>query len=144
MRRRGGTVIGLLVGLLALGLAGCGGDEGGSASGTTAAPETTSAPETTASETTASGGGGNELQLTAQGTAWDPTSFDLTAGSSYTVEVRNQDSIEHNFTFAAGKANQDIEGNEDAKVTFTAPAAGTYPFFCKYHPAAMKGTITVT
>jgi plastocyanin len=139
MRRRGGTVIGLLVGVLALGLAGCGGgDEGGSASGTTAAPETTSAPETTTS------GGGNELQLTAQGTAWDPTSFDLTADSSYTLEVRNQDSIEHNFTFTEGNANQDIEGGEDAKVTFTAPAAGSYQFICKYHPAAMKGTITVT
>ena len=137
MRRPGGMVIGLLVGMLALGLAGCGG-EGGSASGTTAAPETTGASETTAS------GGGNELQLTAQGTAWDPTSFDLTAGASYTVEVRNQDSIEHNFTFTEGNANQDIEGGEDAKVTFTAPAAGSYQFICKYHPAAMKGTITVT
>jgi plastocyanin len=136
MRRRGGVVIGVLAGVLALGLAGCGGgDEGASASATTAA-------ETTASQT--SGGGGNELQLTAQGTAWDPTSFDLTAGSSYTVEVRNQDSIEHNFTFTDGNANQDIEGGEDAKVTFTAPAAGSYQFICKYHPAAMKGTITVT
>ncbi|HEU4898839.1 MAG TPA: cupredoxin domain-containing protein [Actinomycetota bacterium] len=136
MRRRGGMVIGVLAGVLALGLAGCGGgDEGASASATTAA-------ETTASQT--SGGGGNELQLTAQGTAWDPTSFDLTAGSSYTVEVRNQDSIEHNFTFTDGNANQDIEGGEDAKVTFTAPAAGSYQFICKYHPAAMKGTITVT
>jgi plastocyanin len=124
-------VIGLLVGMLALGLAGCGGDEGGSASGTTAAPETTAS------------GGGNELQLTAQGTAWDPTSFDLTAGSSYTVEVRNQDSIEHNFTFTEGNANQDIEGGEDAKVTFTAPAAGSYQFICKYHPTQMKGTVTV-
>jgi plastocyanin len=129
-------VIGVLAGVLALGLAGCGGgDEGASASATTAA-------ETTASQT--SGGGGNELQLTAQGTAWDPTSFDLTAGSSYTVEVRNQDSIEHNFTFTDGNANQDIEGGEDAKVPFTAPAAGSYQFICKYHPAAMKGTITVT
>ena len=136
MRRRGGMVIGVLAGVLALGLAGCGGgDEGASASATTAA-------ETTASQT--SGGGGNELQLTAQGTAWDPTSFDLMAGSSYTVEVRNQDSIEHNFTFTDGNANQDIEGGEDAKVTFTAPAAGSYQFICKYHPAAMKGTITVT
>ncbi|HET7517924.1 MAG TPA: cupredoxin domain-containing protein [Actinomycetes bacterium] len=136
MRRRGGMLIGVLVGVLALGLAGCGGgDEGASASATTAA-------ETTTSQT--SGGGGNELQLTAQGTAWDPTSFDLTAGSSYTVEVRNQDSIEHNFTFTEGNANQDIEGGEDAKVTFTAPAAGSYQFICKYHPAVMKGTITVT
>jgi plastocyanin len=140
MRRRGGMVIGVLVGVLALAAAGCGGgndDNGGSAS---AAPATTSAPSTTAS----GGGGDNELQLTAKGTAFDTTSFDLKSGSSYTLEVTNQDGIEHNFTFAAGKANQDIEANEDAKVTFTAPAAGSYPFFCKYHPTVMKGTITVT
>ena len=142
MRRRGGIVIGVLVGVLALAAAGCGGGDdnnGGSASATTA-PETTSA----ASTTTAGGGGENELQLTAEGTAWNTTSFDLKASSSYTLEVTNQDSIEHNFTFAAGNANQDVEGGEDAKVTFTAPAAGSYPFFCKYHPTAMKGTITVT
>ena len=137
MRRRGGIVIGVLVGVLALAAAGCGGgDDNGGAS----AAATTAAPATTA----AGGGGDNELQLTASGTAWDTTSFDLKAGSSYTLEVTNQDSLEHNFTFAAGDANQDVEANEDAKVTFTAPAAGSFPFICKYHPSAMKGTITVT
>ena len=141
MRRR--MVIGVLAGVLALAAAGCGGGDdegGGSASATTAAPAPTSAPETTA----AGGGGDDELKLTASGTAWDTTSFDLTSGSSYTLEVTNQDSIEHNVTVAEGNANQDVEGGEDAKVTFTAPAAGSYEFFCKYHPAAMKGTITVT
>jgi plastocyanin len=140
---RRGTVIGVLVGVLTLAAAGCGGgdDNGGaSAAATTAAPATTAASATTA----AGGGGDNELQLTASGTAWDTTSFDLKAGSSYTLEVTNQDSLEHNFTFAAGDANQDVEANEDAKVTFTAPAAGSYPFLCKYHPTVMKGTITVT
>ena len=133
----------VLAGVLALVAAGCGGGNdngGGSASATTAAPETTSAPGSTA----AGGGADNELKLTAQGTAWDTTSFDLKSGTSYTLEVTNKDSIEHNFTFAEGNANQDVEGGEDTKVTFTAPAAGSYPFFCKYHPAAMKGTITVT
>lgn len=142
--RRSMVVGVVLAGVLALVAAGCGGGDdngGGSASATTAAPETSGAASTT---TAAGGGGENELQLTAQGTAWNTTSFDLKAGSSYTLEVTNQDSIEHNFTFAAGNANQDVEGGEDAKVTFTAPAAGSYPFFCKYHPAAMKGTITVT
>jgi plastocyanin len=139
---RRGMVIGVLVGVLALAAAGCGGDDNGgaSAAATTAAPATTAASATTA----AGGGGDDELQLTASGTAWDTTSFDLKAGSSYTLEVTNQDSLEHNFTFAAGDANQDVEANEDAKVTFTAPAAGSYPFLCKYHPTVMKGTITVT
>ena len=58
----------------------------------------------------------------------------MTAGAEVSVEVTNQDSIEHNFTFAEANANQDVEGGEDATVTFTAPAAGSYEFFCKYHP----------
>jgi plastocyanin len=137
MRGRGGMVIGVLAGVLALAAAGCGGggaNGGGSAAAGTAAPASTAA----------GGGGDDELKLTASGTAWDSTSFDLKAGSSYTLEVTNQDGVEHNFTFAAGKASQDIEANEDATVSFTAPAAGSYPFFCKYHPSVMKGTITVT
>jgi plastocyanin len=140
MPGRGGIAIGVLVGVLVLAAAGCGGDDGddGSASATTAAPETTSA-------TTAAGGGGeDELKLTASGTAWDTTSFDLTSGTNYSLEVNNQDSIEHNFTFEAAQADVDLPANEDATVTFTAPAAGTYDFLCKFHPSAMKGTITVT
>ena len=142
MRARGGMVIGVLVGVLALAAAGCGGgdDDGGSASATTAAPETTATPETT----TGGGGGENEFQLTASGTAWDTSSLDMTAGAEVSVEVTNQDSIEHNFTFAEAKADQDVEGGEDATATFTAPAAGSYEFFCKYHPQAMRGTVTVT
>jgi plastocyanin len=141
MRRRGGGLlaIGVLVGVLALAAAGCGGGndngDGASAAATTAAPATTAA---------GGGGGDNELKLTASGIKFDTTSFDLKAGSSYTLEVTNKDSVEHNFTFEKAGANQDVEAGEDAKVTFTAPAAGSYEFHCKYHPAAMKGTITVT
>ena len=142
MRRRGGLVIGVLVGVLALATAGCGGgdDDGGSASATTAAPETTGAPATTA----AGGGGEDELKLTASGTAWNTTSLDMTSGAQVSIEVNNEDSIQHNFTFEAAQADVDLPANEDATVTFTAPAAGTYDFFCKFHPTAMKGTVTVT
>ena len=142
MRRRGGLVMLLMVGVLALAAAGCGGDDegGGSAGATTAAPETTSSPETTA----AGGAGENEFKLTAQGFKWDQTSLQMTAGTEVKVEVTNQDSAEHNFTFDQAGANQDVEGGEDATVTFTAPTAGSYEFFCKYHPAQMKGTVTVT
>jgi plastocyanin len=138
MRRRS-MVVGVLVGVLALLAAGCGGgdDDGGSASATT---ETTAPPETTA----AGGGGENEIQLTASGTAWDKTSLDMTSGAEIRVEVTNQDTIEHNFTFTEAGADQDVEGGEDATVTFTAPAAGSYEFLCKFHPSAMRGTVTVT
>ena len=144
MRGRGGLLIGVLAGVLALTAAGCGGGDdngGGSASATTAAPAATAAPETTAA---AGGGGDNEIKLAASGFKFDKTSLDLKSGSSYTVEVTNQDGAEHNFTFKAANADQDVEANEDAKVTFTAPAAGSYEFHCKYHPGTMKGTVTVT
>ena len=141
MRRRGGMVIGVLAGVLALGVAGCGGgEEGGSASGTTAAPETTSAPETTAA---AGGGGENELQLTASGFAWDKTDLPMAAGSEVKVEVRNDDSAPHSFTFQEASVDQTVDGGEDASVTFTVPAAGEYPFRCRFH-ASMTGTVTVT
>jgi plastocyanin len=143
MRRRGGLALGVLVGVLALAAAGCGGGngngDGASAAATTAAPAT-SAPDTSAA---AGGGGDNELKLVAKGFKFDPTSFDLKSGSSYTLEVTNQDGAEHSFTFSAAKVDQDVEASEDAKVSFTAPAAGSYEFHCKYHPATMKGTITV-
>ena len=138
MRGRGGLLIGVLAGVLAMTAAGCGGGDdngGGSASATTAAPETTAA---------AGGGGDNEIKLAASGFKFDKTSLDLKSGSSYTVEVTNGDSAEHSFTFKAAGVDQDVEGNEDATVTFTAPAAGSYEFHCKYHPGTMKGTVTVT
>jgi plastocyanin len=140
MPRRGGLLIGLMVGILALTAAGCGGDgDDGSASATTAAPETTAAPTTTAG---GGGGGEDEVQLSASGFAWNPDSLQLTAGSEVRVEVTNEDQATHSFTFAEGSADQDIAGGEDATVTFTAPAAGSYQFRCKFHPA-MTGTVTV-
>ena len=141
MRRRGGMVIGVLVGVLALAAAGCGGgsDNGGSAS---AATTTTAAAGTT---TTAGGGGGEtEIQLVASDFKFNKTSLDMQSGSQVKVEITNQGQAEHNFTFTEAGASQDVEAGEDATATFTAPAAGSYQFTCKYHPSKMKGTVTVT
>jgi plastocyanin len=139
--RRGGMVIRVLVGMLALVAAGCGGDDGGgSASGTTAAPATTAAPGTTAA---AGGGGEDEFQLTASGFAWDRTSLEMTAGTQVKVEVTNDDQAPHSFTFDEASVDQTVAAGEDATVSFTAPAAGSYEFRCKFH-GQMTGTVTVT
>jgi plastocyanin len=143
MRRRGGMVIGVLVGVLALAAAGCGGGSDNGGGSASAATTTTAAAETT---TTAGGGGGGgtEIQLVASDFKFDKTSLDMQSGSQVKVELRNQGQAEHNFTFTEAGANQDVEAGEDATATFTAPAAGSYQFFCKYHPSQMKGTVTVT
>jgi plastocyanin len=127
------VVVVALVGVLLLAAGGCGGDEGGSGG-----------DGGTSATTAASGGGGEELTLTAKDIKWDTTTLQLTSGTSYRVEVTNDDSVEHNFTFEQAGANQDVEGGENATVTFTAPAAGSYDFFCKYHAQGMRGTVTVT
>jgi plastocyanin len=141
MRARGGMVAGVLVGVLALAAAGCGGgdDDGGDASATTAA-ETTAAPETTAA---GGGGGENEFQLVASGFAWDKTSLDMTAGAEVSVEVTNEDTAQHSFTFDEASVDEVVAGGEDATATFTAPAAGEYEFRCKFH-GSMTGTVNVT
>ena len=143
MRRRGGVVIGVLVGVLALAAAGCGGggDNGG---GSASAATTTTAAAGTTTTAGGGGGGGTEIQLVASNFKFDKTSLDMQSGSQVKLEIRNQGQAEHNFTFTEAGANQDVEAGEDATATFTAPAAGSYQFHCKYHPSQMKGTVTVT
>jgi plastocyanin len=119
---------------IALLAAGCGGSSGSGGSSDTAAPATTAA---------AGGGGGDKVSLTAKGIAWSQTQLNLPAGKQVTVAVDNQDSVEHNFTFKDASANKDVEGGESAEISFMSPAAGSYQFFCKYHPSQMKGTVTV-
>ena len=90
------------------------------------------------------GGGGEKLSLEAQGTKFTTTSLDLKAGQKYTLTLANKDSVLHNFTFQQANADKDAAGGATVEVTFDAPAAGSYKFFCKYHPAAMTGTVTVS
>jgi plastocyanin len=126
------VAVAALIGVLALTAAGCSGGDGGAAGGNASAT------------TAAAAGGEDELKLTAQGIKWDTTTLRLTSGTSYRVEVTNEDSVEHNFTFQEASADTDVAGGENATVTFTAPAAGSYEFICKYHPQGMRGTVTVT
>jgi plastocyanin len=67
----------------------------------------------------------------------------MTAGAEVSVEVTNEDTTQHSFTFEAASVDEVVPGGEDATASFTAPAAGTYPFRCKFH-GSMTGTVTVT
>jgi plastocyanin len=150
MRGRGWVAVNAAaIAAVVLTVGGCSSSSKTSSAGATSAPSTTVAPtttSTTASTAAPTGGGGTEtVSLVAKGISWSTTRLHLKAGQKVVVAVSNKDmGIEHNFTFTAVKANKDVEGGESAKVAFTAPAAGTYRFFCKYHAARMHGTVTVT
>jgi len=135
------TFVFALLGAIALVAAGCGSDDEGSGGGGATTGAAAAATTTTGA---AAGGGEQEIKLVAKDITWDTDSLELQAGTEYTVEVDNQDSVEHNFTFAEGNANKDVEGGEDITVTFTAPAAGSYEFHCKYHAdQGMRGAVEV-
>jgi plastocyanin len=89
-------------------------------------------------------GGGTKIGLQAQGLRWSTSNLELKANTKYALTVANKDGTEHNFTFAAAKANKDVEANKSVKLSFTTPGPGTYTFFCKYHRAQMTATVTVT
>jgi plastocyanin len=144
------AVLATLCGIILVGAA-CSSSSNGSGSTATtaaAAPTTTaaSAAPTTTTTTAAQKGAvsAGSTTLVAQGISFNTTKLDFKAGQKVTVTIRNKDSVEHNFTFKAAKANKDVEAGETARATFTVPAAGTYEFHCEYHPNQMKGTVTVT
>jgi plastocyanin len=144
-RTRIGVVIGLAV--LALALAGCGGDDDG-ASGTTdtTTTETTETTETT-TDTTASGetltasvGPGFEISLT------DASGNDVSslAAGSYTIEVDDQSDI-HNFHLTGTGVDEDSGVSETGMSTWDVTLeAGSYHFQCDPHASTMTGDFEVT
>ena len=127
-----------------LALSGCSSSSGSGSSSTTAAaaPTTTAAPATT---TTAPPAVAASDQLLAKGFAFTPTKLSFPAGGKISFTFKNGDSAEHNFTLEGGtKVSKDLTGGKTTTVSFTTPKAGTYKFHCEYHPALMKGTLTVT
>jgi plastocyanin len=133
MRTRIGFVVGLAV--LALAVAGCGGDSG-EAAGTTDTETTT----VTGTALVASVGPGFEISLT------DPDGAAVTtlAAGSYTIEVDDQSDI-HNFHLTGTGVDESTSvedvGAETWEVTFE---AGTYEFVCDPHAGSMNGSFEVS
>jgi plastocyanin len=74
---------------------------------------------------------------------WKPGSLLLSPGQTVTLKVANNDDMQHNLLFKAAKVNRNLPVGKVTAVRFTAPGAGTYAFWCKYHLQMMKGTVTV-
>jgi plastocyanin len=62
-----------------------------------------------------------------------PTVLKGKPGSSVTLELKNEGSVEHNFTIDSQGIDKDLEAGDDAKVSVTIPKSGSISFYCKYH-----------
>ncbi len=86
--------------------------------------------------------------------AFKPEALTVKAGTA--VTWKNEDGTDHSVT--SGVVKQEGGGVKDTpdgkfdsgtlgagkSFSFTFASAGTYTFYCKFHPATMRGTITVT
>ena len=125
-------IMGALLAAVALLGAACGGDSGGGDGGTTTTPPTDGG----------GGDGGGEAQpLTALDFEFNPA--DVTVESGGTIDLRNEGEVEHNFAVTDQDISEDVDAGQSVTVTIDLDA-GTYAFFCEYHPEQMTGNLTVT
>jgi len=137
IRRHFSFAILLLV--LGLALAGCGGDDnqsGGTTTATTAA-STTGGETSAGSATTLNGSVGPGFDISLDGTDG------ITAGD-YTLVVNDQ-STAHNFHLTGpGGVDVSTEVSEEGEKTFDVTlVAGEYKFQCDPHASSMNGSFTV-
>lgn len=110
--------------LLLAGLAGCGGDGGGSPS----------AAKPAAAKTTGT--------IKIVDFVYDPTPATVRAGAKIVID--NTDAAPHTITASgSGKAFDSGTIKGQAKGSFTVDKPGTYAYICEFHPF-MKGELTVT
>ncbi|MFP5320113.1 MAG: plastocyanin/azurin family copper-binding protein [Acidimicrobiia bacterium] len=81
---------------------------------------------------------------------------DITVPAGTTVTWRNEDGTDHTVTSGTvaqqgGSATAEPDGRFESgtlgaggEFSFTFGSPGTYTYFCKLHPATMRGQVTVT
>ena len=85
----------------------------------------------------------NEAEVELDDYYFEPTVLKGKPGSSVTLELKNEGSVEHNFTIGSQGIDKDLEAGEDAKVSVTIPKSGVVLFYCKYHKSmGMAGALT--
>lgn len=84
-----------------------------------------------------------DLEITATDITWDRNELTAVAGQTVHLTIHNDGALAHNFTLADAGVNMDVAPGSSQTVSFTAPAAGTYPFLCDepgHEKAGMVGT----
>lgn len=133
-------VIAIAVVLLAAGCGGYGGSKSKSSSESEGG-KTTVAGVSANNHGTKSVSGEAEVELDDY--YFEPTVLKGKPGSSVTLELKNEGSVEHNFTIDSQGIDKDLEAGEDAKVSVSIPKSGVVSFYCKYHKSmGMAGALT--
>jgi nitrite reductase (NO-forming) len=119
---------------VALLMAACSSDDGtdGSTDTTTTTPSSSSG---------GGGGGGEDQAVTIANFAFDPNTLTVPSGQDVTIDLTNEDDVEHSFTLDDDSVSQDVEAGEDSSVTIN--VTEEIGWHCKYHPT-MTGTVTVS
>ena len=95
------------------------------------------------------GGGaeGNKVTVTAQNLTFDTTEINLKKGQTYTIELVNKDSVQHDLVAEDINLNIPLtDPGASNSVEFTPQETGEFEFICTVpgHSATMRGTIKVT
>jgi plastocyanin len=114
------------------------------------APASAPASQPAASGSPAASGGGEALEIEAEGVAYKESTLTAPAGQPFKIDFKNNDAgVPHNVAIHEGSATgaEKFKGEifpGVAEKTYDVPAlpAGTYAFVCSVHPN-MTGTLTV-
>ncbi|ADU50570.1 blue (type 1) copper domain protein [Thermaerobacter marianensis DSM 12885] len=90
---------------------------------------------------------GNKITVTAQNMSFDQTEITLKKGQTYTIELVNNDSVQHDLVSEQlGLEVGLTDPGQSNSVEFTPQQTGDFEFICSVpgHSATMKGTIRVT
>ena len=140
---RHAAMAGALLGLLAVVVTGCGGKS-------TAKPSSTSSSgsggQKTIAGVTANDHGTKTVSSSAEVEMDDyyfkPTVIEGKPGSTVTLELKNEGTIEHNLSIAAQSIDMNVQPGSSAKVTVTIPKSGALSFYCKFHKSmGMAGAL---
>jgi plastocyanin len=74
---------------------------------------------------------------------FSPTVLKGKPGSQVTLRLKNEGSVEHNFTVDSQGIDQNLEPGKSATVTVTIPKSGAISFYCRFHRSlGMAGGLT--
>jgi plastocyanin len=76
---------------------------------------------------------------------FEPTVLKGKPGTTVTLELKNEGSVEHNFSVPSQGIDKDIAPDATAKVAVTIPRSGEASFYCKFHKSmGMAGALEST